>query len=257
MITAIFSNRLEREVKEPDNEQYYKRGTLAVLGVLRDIERDATPIMISHARGQFISRILSVDKELLVIDYGSNDYDNQVTLEMHSLRVNAEMKGAKVEFSLEQLHEAHFGGLPAFSAPLPAELLQIQRREYFRISAPLDPLFYCHATWPEGGKARLRLQDISLGGVGVLVEGEMPENLPSGDIWRGMRLDMGEYGELQVDAQLLHVGARTTVSSKNETVSTPRLSFRFTSLGPAQERQLQQIIFALERVAREKAMRFR
>ncbi|MDR7342091.1 c-di-GMP-binding flagellar brake protein YcgR [Pantoea alhagi] len=244
-------------MKEPDNEQYYKRGTLAVLGVLRDIERDGTPIMISHARGQFISRILSVDKELLVIDYGSNDYDNQVTLTMRSLKISAEMKGAKVEFNLEQLHESHFGGLPAFSAPLPAELLQIQRREYFRISAPLDPIFYCHASWPDGGKARLRLQDLSLGGIGVLVEGEMPENLASGDTWRGMRLDMGEYGELHIDAQLLHIGARTTVSSKNETVSTPRLSFRFASLSPVMERQLQQIIFSLERLAREKAMRFR
>ncbi|PNS13288.1 flagellar brake protein [Mixta theicola] len=244
-------------MKEPDNEQYYKRGTLAVLGVLRDLEHDGMPIMVSHARGQFISRILSADKDLLVLDYGSNDYDNQVTLEVRSLTVTAEMKGAKVEFSLEQLHEAHFGGLPAFSTPLPSELLQIQRREYFRISAPLDPVFYCHASWPEGGKARLRLQDISLGGIGVLVEGEMPGNLASGATWHGMRLDMGEYGELQVDAQLLHVGARTTVSGKNETVSTPRLSFRFTSLGPVQERQLQQIIFSLERVAREKAMRFR
>lgn len=244
-------------MKEPDNEQYYKRGTLAVLGVLRDIERDGTPVMISHARGQFISRILSVDKELLVLDYGSNDYDNQVTLTMRNLAISAEMKGAKVEFNLEQLQDAHFGGLPAFSAPLPAELLQIQRREYFRISAPLDPIFYCHVSWPEGGQAHLRLQDLSLGGIGVLVDGEMPENLASGDIWRGMRLDMGEYGELQVDAQLLHVGARTTVSSKNETVSTPRLSFRFASLSPIQERQLQQIIFSLERLAREKAMRFR
>ncbi|WP_275556290.1 flagellar brake protein [Mixta sp. Marseille-Q2659] len=244
-------------MKEPDNEQYYKRGTLAVLGVLRDIARDDTPILVSHARGQFISRILSVDKEQLVIDYGSNDYDNQVTLEMQKLNVTAEMKGAKVEFSLPQLEAAHFGGLPAFSTPLPPELLQIQRREYFRISAPLEPIFYCHANWPDGSKARLRLQDISLGGIGVLVEGAMPETLASGEIWRGLRLDMGEYGELQVDAQLLHVGARTTVSSKNETISTPRLSFSFTSLGPAKERQLQQIIFALERTAREKAMRFR
>ena len=244
-------------MKQTDNEQFYKRGTLAVLGVLRDIERDNTPVMVTHARGQFISRVLFIDKEQLVIDYGSNDYDNQVTLEMRALTVTAEMRGAKVEFTLPQLHASEFEGLPAFSAPLPPELLQIQRREYFRISAPLAPVFYCHATWPEGGRARFRLQDLSLGGVGVLVESALPENIASGDIWHGLRLDMGEYGEMEVDAQLLHVGTRTSVSSKNETVHTPRLSFRFTSLSAGQERQLQQVIFALERAAREKAMRFR
>ena len=244
-------------MREPDKEQYYKRGALAVLGVLRDIERNDTPLLVAHARGQFISRILMVDQDQLVIDYGSNDYDNQVTLEMRDLTITAEMKGAKVEFQLPQLHNAHFGGLPAFSAPLPPELLQIQRREYFRISVPLEPVFYCHAHWPAGGKARFRLQDISLGGIGVLVEGALPEALAAGDIWPGLRLELGEYGQLEVDAQLLHVGARTTVSSKNEILSTPRLSFRFTSLSAAQERQLQQVIFTLERIAREKAMRFR
>ncbi|MFD1803251.1 flagellar brake protein [Mixta tenebrionis] len=244
-------------MKEPDNEQFYKRGALAVLGVLRDIGRDSTPLLVSHARGQFISRLLFVDQTQLVIDYGSHDYDNQVTLEVRELRISAEMRGAKVEFTLPQLHAIQHEGLPAFGAPLPPELLQIQRREYFRISAPLDPIFYCHATWPQGGSARFRMQDLSLGGVGVLVDSELPENLVSGDIWRGLRLDMGEYGEFKVDAQLLHVGWRTAVSSKNETIHTPRLSFRFISLSAAQERQLQQIIFSLERVAREKAMRFR
>ena len=91
-------------MKDTDNEQFYKRGTLAVLGVLRDIEREDTPVMVAHARGQFISRVLFVDKEQMIIDYGSNDYDNQVTLEMRALTVTAEMRGAKVEFILPQLN---------------------------------------------------------------------------------------------------------------------------------------------------------
>ena len=59
---------------------------------------------------------------------------------MRALTVTAEMRGAKVEFILPQLNPTQFDGLPAFSAPLPSELLQIQRREYFRISAPLAPV---------------------------------------------------------------------------------------------------------------------
>jgi len=71
-----------------------------------------------------------------------------------------------------------------------------------------------------------------------------------------MRVELGEYGQFELDAQLLHVGERSTVSKKNETRVTPRLSFRFDSLNPVQERQLQQVIFALERLARDKATRF-
>jgi c-di-GMP-binding flagellar brake protein YcgR len=59
-----------------------------------------------------------------------------------------------------------------------------------------------------------------------------------------------------VTAQLLHIGERTVVTSKSDTKVTPRLSFRFTVIEPIQERQLQQVIFALERLARDKANRF-
>lgn len=54
----------------------------------------------------------------------------------------------------------------------------------------------------------------------------------------------------------MHIGERSIITNKNETKVTPRLSFRFTALEPHQERQLQQIIFALERRARDKAQRF-
>jgi c-di-GMP-binding flagellar brake protein YcgR len=71
-----------------------------------------------------------------------------------------------------------------------------------------------------------------------------------------LRVDLAEYGHFEVTAQLLHIGERTVVTSKSDTKVTPRLSFRFTVIEPIQERQLQQVIFALERLARDKANRF-
>lgn len=243
-------------MKEEDKEQYLKRGPLAVMGVLRDLEKYQTPIRIAGARGQFISRLLFVDQQQVIVDYGSNNYDNQLALESQDLNITAETFGAKVEFTLPALDAIEYEGLPAFSAALPEQLWMIQRREYFRVNAPLEPVFYCHTQWPDGSQARLRLQDLSLGGIGVLVDGELPEKLAGGDIMKNLRVELGEYGQFEVDAQLLHIGQRTTVSSKNETVVTPRLSFRFTSLDAGQERQLQQVIFSLERLARDKANRF-
>ncbi len=43
------------------------------------------------------------------------------------------------------------------------------------------------------------------------------------------------------------------IDGKNETITTPRLSFRFLNVSPTVERQLQRIIFSLEREAREKS----
>lgn len=243
-------------MKETDQEQYLKRGTLAVLGVMKDLLRAQTPLLVSFPRGQIISRMLAADETRLVFDLGSNNLDNDYALHSEDLSIVAETCGAKVEFSLAALQKVEFEGLPAFSAPLPELLWQIQRREFFRVTAPLEPQFWCHTVWPDGTKTRLRLQDLSLGGIGVLVDEALPETLQNGDSFSQFRVELGEYGYFEVPVRLLHIGERSVVTRKNETRTTPRLSFRFDTLNPAQERQLQQIIFALERLARDKSTRF-
>jgi len=243
-------------VKEADQEQYLKRGTLAVLGVMKDLLHLQTPLLVRFARGQFISRMLTADKDRLLFDLGSNNLDNEYALTSDDLSITAETFGAKVEFSLASLEKVEFEGLPAFSAPLPDLLWQIQRREFFRVCAPMEPQFWCHTLWPDGRKTRLRLQDLSLGGLGVLVDEPLPDGLQNGDSFNQFRVELGEYGIFEVPVKLLNIGERCVVTRKNETLVTPRLSFRFATLNPAQERQLQQIIFALERLARDKSTRF-
>lgn len=244
-------------MKQEDKEQYLKRGPLAVLAVLRDLLENQTPVMINHTRGQFITRLLAADREQVVLDYGSNDYDNQLALEANNLHVTAETRGAKVEFALPALQGGEQEGLPAFTAALPDVLWMIQRREFFRVHAPLSPVFYCYIPWPDGsGEGRLRLQDLSLGGIGALAEGPLPETLQDGDTIKKLRVDMGEYGRFEIDTQLVTISQRSVIGSKNQTIVTPRLSLRFVALQPGQERELQQVVFALERLARDKANRF-
>ncbi|MDI5534763.1 flagellar brake protein YcgR, partial [Salmonella enterica subsp. enterica serovar Montevideo] len=60
-----------------------------------------------------------------------------------------------------------------------------------------------------------------------------------------------------VDAQLIAISERKVIDGKNETITTPRLSFRFLNVSPAVERELQRIIFSLERDARERANKVR
>ncbi|WP_034944083.1 flagellar brake protein [Erwinia oleae] len=244
-------------MKEDDKEQFLKRGPLAVLNVLRELVDNKTPVMVSHVRGQFITRLLFADKERLLVDYGSNDYENQLAMNVDNLHLSAETNGAKVEFALPLLEADDYEGLPALGAALPEVLWQIQRREFFRVNAPLDPVFYCHITWPGGsGESRMRIQDLSLGGIGVLAESALPETLHNGERFKKIRIELNEYGNFEVDAELIAIGKRTVVSNKNETVATPRLSLRFNTLTAGQERQLQQVIFSLERLARDKVRRF-
>ena len=169
----------------------------------------------------------------------------------------AETQGAKVEFVLPRLTTIAYQGLPAFIAPLPANLWFVQRREFFRISAPLHPAYFCKAKMPDKKEIRFRLFDLSLGGMGALMDTPKPEGLVEGMRFSQIELDMGGWGRFWFDAQLIAISERKVVDSKNETITTPRLSFRFLNVGPGAERELQRIIFSLEREARERANKVR
>nr|WP_245397253.1 flagellar brake protein [Citrobacter rodentium] len=234
-----------------------KQHPLAVLGVLRDLHREQVPLRLAWSGGQFISKILAVSAERLVMDFGSQQQDNRAVQQARQITITAETQGAKVEFTVEQLQRDDYQQLPAFITPLPSALWFVQRREYFRISAPLHPPYCCVATLPDNSTLRFRLYDLSLGGMGALMEGATPEGLTEGMRFSQIALEMGKWGQFHVDAQLIAITERKVIGGKNETVSTPRLSFRFLNVSPAVERELQRIIFSLEREAREKASRVR
>lgn len=239
------------------HEQFLKSNPLAVLGVLRDLHKAQVPLRISWNSGQFISKILLVTPDTLIMDFGSQVAENIAVKNAQNITITAETQGAKIEFMLETLPDGEYQQLPAFISPLPQSLWFVQRRKYFRISAPLHPPYYCTAQLPDNSKLRCRLYDLSLGGMGVLLETAPPENLQEGMQFSHMEVNMGQWGIFHFDAQLLSISERVIVASKNETVTTPRLSFRFLNVGPAMERELQRIIFSLEREERERASKVR
>lgn len=239
------------------NTQYLKQNPLAILNILRDLQKQSTPLLINWSSHQFISRVLDANQQHVIIDYGSQQAENNAALTASNLNVVAETNGAKVEFVIPHLQTINDQGLPAFTFPIPDKLWFIQRREFFRISAPLHPAYYGNVTLPDKQLLRFRLFDLSLGGIGVLLDNPPPVDMVPGMEFPQMELDMGQWGNFSFDVQLLSIGERKLVDHKNETIVIPRLSFRFLKLTTAQERSLQQIIFSLEREAREKANNLR
>ena len=88
------------------SEQFLKQNPLAVLGVLRDLQKGEVPLRISWSNNQFISKILDASQDRLVIDLGSQEYENRAALKAENIAVMAETQGAKVEFVLSRLELA-------------------------------------------------------------------------------------------------------------------------------------------------------
>ena len=88
------------------HEQFLKQNPLAVLGVLRDLNKAAIPLRISWNGGQLISKILAITPDKLVLDFGSQAEDNNAVLKAQHIIITAETQGAKVEFTVEQLQQS-------------------------------------------------------------------------------------------------------------------------------------------------------
>ena len=121
------------------NAQFLKQNPLAVLNILRDLQQANAALRVSWSSRQFISRILDASQQRLVIDFGSREADNDAARTAKNISIVAETNGAKIEFTVAEMQVEDYQGLPAFVMPTPPAVWFIQRREYFRMPAPLHP----------------------------------------------------------------------------------------------------------------------
>jgi c-di-GMP-binding flagellar brake protein YcgR len=202
------------------HEQFLKQNPLAVLGVLRDLHKAAIPLRLSWNGGQLISKLLAITPDKLVLDFGSQAEDNIAVLKAQHITITAETQGAKVEFTVEQLQQSEYLQLPAFITVPPPTLWFVQRRRYFRISAPLHPPYFCQTKLADNSTLRFRLYDLSLGGMGALLKQQSLPNYKKAYASLRLKSTWGN-GVFHFDAQLISISERKVIDGKNETITTP------------------------------------
>ncbi|CNB75395.1 flagellar brake protein [Yersinia intermedia] len=245
-------------MSETSKENFVKTNKLAICAILRDLKKNDTAVMVIHARGQFISRILDVVPETnqFIFDFGSVEHENTLALAANQLTIIAEPTGAKIEFTFNQLKSIKYLSLPAFSAAIPEQLYFIQRREYFRVNIPQWPPYYCSGKFSDGSKFSYMLGDISLGGMGLYAVKGSEFPLQECGILQDVSVDLGGFGVFKLDLQFIRAIDKQVVNNKGETLTVQRLSFKFPRLSPMQEKGLQRAIFELEKQQTAKVRKF-
>ncbi|CAK9885912.1 MAG: Flagellar brake protein YcgR [Candidatus Erwinia impunctatus] len=239
-------------------QQFAKHNPLAIKATLGDLPKQSSPLIVKYAGGQFISQLLNVlpDNDGFIFDLGSKEQQRELTSYSSSFTFIAELNGAGVEFAIDNATLTDYEGQPAFAAPLPDRLYLIQRRSYFRINTQAWPPLTCRGQLEDSTPFALPVRDISLGGLCVYTREEQPLSLTEHDIIRNVTLDLQEHGTFTVDIQFISQSQINEINHKSEVKSLPRLSFKFHHLSAAQERDLQRVIFNLEREEMNKKRKF-
>ena len=211
--------------------------------------REIVTAYFNRGRQFLLTAIVHVDLpgRRVVIDRGSDETTNARLLESDRIVLVSAHEKVKVQFSVKQVREIEYDGQPAFSIALPAELLKLQRREFFRVRASAsEPV---RVRLPLGGLEPLQIEalDIGIGGVSAFVQ------LPPGRTEIGTRfadasVQIGVGSSFAVALELRNVNE---VRLRNGTDAT-RAGFRFIDLPESAQKQIQRYLMRVERERRSR-----
>ena len=110
------------------------------------------------------------------------------------------------------------------------------------VDTPLSDPFIASGRDQGGDTFRLEVQDMSLGGVALRTSDVRFAELPKGSVWKNVTLQLGGFGSVTTDLEIVAPREALTPTGERRTV----LGCRFVELRDNAERTLQRAITQLE-----------
>lgn len=196
-----------------DDSPFRIRSGREIQSILRGILQEGARVVLYYGeKNDFILTVLlDVSKHGIWLDIGSRAEDNQCILRSNTIIFISSHHQVKVQFAAHRIETAQFNNRPAFHLPLPDSLLRIQRRDYFRLTAPVSNPLKCiiPVTLPapaaQAGmpvpKIEVTIMDISIGGIALVCEEYDAELLP-GKTYENCRIFLPDIGAVTVTVKV-------------------------------------------------------
>jgi c-di-GMP-binding flagellar brake protein YcgR len=150
-----------------------------IVSLLRQIgEKNAlVRMLVQGERDVCVTSILDIDDRVgtMLIDCSVNRDQNLRILAQKRLRIETSLDNIRIVFIATDVASALYENRPALRCSIPATLVRLQRREYFRMAMPVTSPVRVTVPLPAEGPADARavaetftLADISVGGLSIL-----------------------------------------------------------------------------------------
>ena len=185
-------------------EQYMLYNRAGIIQKLRQLGKSRNLITAHFGDGQFSMLTVVVDvmpdKDMLVLDYGSDEKMNKRMLAAKRIVFKTQHLGITAQFTCTSIQKAKRHGKSAFACNLPDSLLWVQRREFYRVKVPLNDNVTCEL-YHNDEAIQFPVLDISIGGL-ALHYTDQPIELEAGQVFYNCRLVLSNMGEGSVNLEV-------------------------------------------------------
>lgn len=177
-------------------------------------KRARVALYYGDANDFILTTLLDVDNNGMWLEQSPNDPDNRRIAGSSKLVFVSSHLQVKVQFTAHQASAVVHQGYPAFYLPLPDSLYRLQRREYYRLMAPVNEPLRCVIAMkkpPAKRPLEFTIMDISCGGVGLTCA-EVDTELVPGESYPDCRIDLPEVGTISGTIEVKTLALLTSAS---------------------------------------------
>ena len=224
------------DLDDLQRENYRISAPVEIAAYLRELMSEQVRIYLRNPEGVDLHTtvcVLDARTGLMGFDLPVSSSQAESLLESDEITATAYLASIRLEFELEQPVIVRDGGGSVLRAALPRRLYRFQRRQTFRVQPMGVNYPLLQLRHPQQGELlRLRVLDVSMGGLGLLLPGDQAELPPNLDLV-GCVLELDRDTRLDVGLRLLHVTQHAEIQSGRH------LGCAFQALTPETARALQ------------------
>jgi c-di-GMP-binding flagellar brake protein YcgR len=194
-----------------------------------------------------VTSILEVDPDTntVILDRPVSREQIERIVAAGAVRCETSLDKIRILFGADGLREISYDGGTAIRANIPASLIRLQRREYYRMATPVSNPVRVTIPLPAelgGTLETFPLADISCGGIAIL-DNKQILGTTIGTTFAGCRLDLPEIGPVMTSLQIRNSLDLTLLNNK----TSRRVGCEFIDLSRGSLAAVQRYITKLER----------
>jgi c-di-GMP-binding flagellar brake protein YcgR len=220
-----------------------------IVALLRQIseKNQLIRLLIKGEADVCVTSLLEVDPDsgTLVLDRSINHEQNARIVAANKVMCETSLDKIRILFSLQGMRETRFEGSIAIAADIPASLIRLQRREFYRMPTPVTSPVRASIPLPAelgGGTAVFPLADISCGGIAIL-DNKHQLGTTIGESYLNCRIELPEIGPVTTSLQIRNSLDMTLLNNK----TSRRLGCQFIDISRGNLAAVQRYITKLER----------